>query len=169
MRVHFEFYPAPKTVQIKCDKKVPEKLLLQEASTNHLGVFDENLTYIKSDKSGTFEPGDVKQEFKHFRHSHDDSYMLWRSGGNDMTIYDVHEEKVDEVVRDFWAHKSGPEPTKPIAAVSAPDANRIVGISVPGKGKSLVHYYERPSDKPEEVYLNAFEEKQVLEPGSNTL
>jgi hypothetical protein len=83
----------------------------------------------------------VKQDLKHFRHSLDDNYMLWRSGYGNLIIYDVYEHSSDEIITNFWIHQN--EVTKPISAIATADANRVLGIGVAKSKSSIVHYYER--------------------------
>lgn len=82
----------------------------------------------------------VKQEYKHFRHSQDDSYLLWRAGGTSLIVVDLETMKSDELIYDFWKAE---EETKPISAVSTSDANKIVGVSIQGKDAITIHYYEK--------------------------
>lgn len=161
----------PRTVQIKVLDTVPEQILMQEASSNHLMQANNQLIVSQKNSDGTFEEGDgslrlylVKQEFKHFRHSLDDTYMLWRSGGANLIVYDIMNKKVDEVIENFWIHES--VITKPIAAIASSDANRIAGISLLSKDQSLIHFYQREGQKAD---LFCQLEKRVLDPTGRLL
>lgn len=87
----------------------------------------------------------MKHDFKHFRHSLDDTYMLWRSGGSCLIIYDLLEQNTDEVIPEFWKHHG--EITKPISAIASADAYRILGIGIDKDKASVLHYYERNDQK----------------------
>lgn len=143
---------------------MPESVLLQVASSNHLVVMDNTLTQKDAIQQGVMEPGDVKQEYKHFRHSLDDSYMLWRSGEADLKVFDVNKGVVSETVANFW--KSRDIIAKPVAAVATGDANRILGISVLSKDETFISYYERTGPK---FDLVGSTEKQLVEQACTSL
>lgn len=104
----------------------------------------------------------VKQDFKHFRHSLDDNYMLWRAGGSSMIIYDMQEQRSDEVVETFWNHQG--ELTKPISAIATSDAYRILGLSMDKNNSTVIHYYERNDQK---IDLMSEIERRALDPVGN--
>jgi hypothetical protein len=85
----------------------------------------------------------VKQDFRHFRTTNDDSYFIWRSGGHHLSIFDVVSGTENEKIRGFW---KTPLETRPIGAACSPDANKIVGVSVQGKDDPTIHYYERKGE-----------------------
>jgi hypothetical protein len=154
----------PKTAQLKVTKTLPENVLLQVANSNHLAVMDNMLVQRDIIQQGLNEPGDVKQEYKHFRHSLDDSYMLWRSGEADLKIYDVLKGLVSETIANFW--KSRDVVTKPIGAVATGDANRIIGISILSKDETFISYYERTGPNFE---LIGSTDKQLIEQNCTSL
>ncbi len=124
-------------------------------------AYNPGLNLINRTDNGTFEDGEVKQEFKHFRHSLDDTYLLWRSGGSNLIIYDVANRCYDEIIPNFWMHEN--IVSKPIAAAASSDANRIIGLSLLSKDQTLIHYYERDGTQ-HNVYSQL--EKKMLEPTS---
>lgn len=145
-------------------KAVPEHVWLQVANTNNLVVMDNMLNQKDAIQTGTNEPGDVKQEYKHFRHSLDESYMLWRSGEADLKIVDLQKSLVSETVANFW--KSKDLVGKPIGAVATGDANRVLGISIMQKDETYISYYERTGPNFE---LIGSTDKQLIEPSCASL
>lgn len=150
---------APRTIQVKSSKFDPYPLIVQEASDNHMLCLDNVLTPTARIEEGTKEEGEVKHDFKHFRHSLDDSYMLWRSGGDALKIYDVTKNKVDETIVNFWRYQS--EKTRPIGAIASADAYRILGISMLDSKQTVLHYYERNDQN---ITLISEQDRRVLEP-----
>lgn len=102
-------------------------------------------------------PDAVKQDFKHFRHSLDETYMLWRAGGAKLIIFDLLEQDSDEIVENFWMKDE--QVNKPIAAIASADAYRIIGISLDDQSATTIHYYER---RDQEVKLTTAPEKLIF-------
>jgi hypothetical protein len=158
-------------VQIKVTKANPSFAVLQENNSNHLIMMNGDLNAVGTSNTGTFEEGDSKQAFKSFRHSLDDSYMLYRSGGPKLDIFDLSKGVVDESIPTFWITNN--LPATPIAAVATPDANKILGLSMLTQSangqeirNNLFHYYERIGEKTEVLVLP---EKKVLDQTSKQI
>lgn len=80
-----------------------------------------------------------------------------------MSVVDLETMQTDEVIPTFW--KADLE-TKPIAAVSTSDANKIVGVSIQGKDLITLHYYEK-NDKIVDLFYE--EAKKVLDTNSRLI
>lgn len=123
---------------------------------------NQELTAVGTSNTGTFEEGDTKHDYKHFRHSLDDSYMLYRSGGPKLDIFDLSNGTVDENIPTFWIMNNNV--MKPIAAVGSADANKILGVSTAKLSNNAdefyFHYYERIGEKADTI-INP--DKKVLE------
>lgn len=160
----------PRMVQIKASKAGDQLLLAQVASDNHIIGLGRLLVEVVRVQDGTKEDEGsppltvVKHDLKHFRHSLDDSYMMWRSGDSNLIIFDVFNNKSDEIIHNFWKHQD--ELTKPISTISTADAYKILGISQSMDKKSfLVHYYERNDQTI--TLLSEFDRKAIDPLGRN--
>lgn len=157
---------APRMVQVKSSRFDPYPLIVQEATENHMLCLDKLLVPLGRVEEGTKEEGDgmflfilVKHDLKDFRHSLDDSYMLWRSGDSNLKIYDVVKNKTDETIKEFWKYQN--ETTKPIAAIASADAYRVLGVSISETKATILHYYERQDQN---ITIMSEVDRKVLEP-----
>lgn len=90
--------------------------------------------------------------------------MLWRSGDANMIIYDVYENKSDEVIPKFWIYQE--EIIKPISAIASADANKILGIGISKSKSAIIHYYERNDQK---ITLMSEVDRRAIDPLSRSI
>ena len=122
-----------------------KQVILQKPFTNDLtlNTIDKlgTLTEVKKLK-GNIEPEKQDLDFSSFRHSKDDSFLLWRAGCGDLRIVDTQKFEVVESLPSFFEYKS--KEGKPLSVCSDSVAERIVALSRQGgsPGSTILHYYE---------------------------
>lgn len=93
------------------------------------------------------------------RHSHDDSYCLWRVNGHDLLIYDCLYNGTSETVKGFWKVPTLTTEIKHIGCAANPEADLIIGLSTDGANGWFFHQYLRKGTNVQVQVQNA---KQVL-------
>lgn len=118
-------------------------VVLQEANSNNLLLCKTSglggFTIVKK-LEGMYEAGKVIEDFHNYRHSHDDHFFLWRSGQDNISIVDLENFEVNEVLKRFWIFNK--LSSMPFAACSDRHAERILATSQSGLDNFVVHYYE---------------------------
>lgn len=129
------------TVSMKRNSK--NHLLLQQPQKNDLYAIDsQNLERERT--PGRLDTVAGNEAFRHFRHSLDDKYILWRNGNKDLDVYDCETMETDETISDFWVHEG--KSSVPVCGVSNREVSKILGLGNKDLNTQTLHYLEKDSD-----------------------
>ena len=131
---------------IKCSPT--DEIIIMEPGTNDAYITDLDVQertriegfHEKEGKKSYFYIILVPEDFRHYRHSLDDYYMLWKSGQDNLSIIDVDIFQKRETIKEFFTF--GNKSSMPICACSDRTAEKIVAISQPRQDFYVIHYYE---------------------------
>lgn len=126
-------------------RNTKDQMLTHEPETNHISVLDEQ-DDVRGKLPGRAERGPLNQAYRHYRHSLDDRFILWRNGNRDLDILDCETQKVDETVPNFWTHNG--TVCQPVCAVSNREVSKILGLSQLNETIQIFHLYTKdPNNK----------------------
>jgi hypothetical protein len=128
---------------IMLKRNTKNQMLTQEPESNNTHVLDEQ-DVVRGKIAGRAERGPINENYRHYRHSLDDRYILWRNGNRDLDILDCETQKVDETVPNFWTYNG--VGCQPICAVSNREVTKILGLSQLSDGTQIFQLYMKDAN-----------------------
>ena len=138
-------------------RNMKDQMLTHEPETNHISVLDEQ-DVVRGKIPGRPERGPINENYRHYRHSLDDRYILWRNGNRDIDIFDCEIQKVDETVQNFWMYNGSP--CQPICDVSNREVSKMLGLSQLNDTTQIFHLYMKDTNN--RVNLTTYRVKDIF-------